>query len=410
MVELIFNVRDPQHVKKATGLFLDLRNSPAVDEHFELRNLIHEFESAYDQFVTGLREFVTNPIGRERETSEIMPVEKIVEVFPDILRDSDGQGNLPIHVAAEDKKIAATFVPALAKSGIKLLEKVKDDNEKGGLTVMNGSNRTPLGMIVRRGDLKTFMNLCNTEPPLVKKKDVIEYSLLHHASCHDRNMRMVSFLVKVNPDALYSKKYYSDYLPLHASCCDTGGFAITKFLLTQALKHDPNHLSIGGLFDKDKQNRTGLAKLISRYGAERTWKCIESEISPYKDCLILHQTIKHAPQYVDEILARFPHSCFLRDKDGRLPVHTALECGLQWSISLVSILNTNSNHLGDVDPVTGFCLCGLAAMKPSCDLRTINYLIRSHPRQLEFHDTSDKSEGKKDEKSNLESPRKRQKL
>ncbi len=407
----VFNISDPQHIKKATDLFIDLRNSP--NNHVEIIYQIEEFEVAFKKFAAGLTCYLCNPFERSREKNEVDTIEKIVHAFPNMLRYSDGLENLPIHKAASDELAADIFVPLLAKCAVNLLDSVKDDTTRGGLTAMNKNNRTPLGMIARRGDVKTFEKLCNMEPPLVNKEDVIECSLLHHAACNGTNSEMVESIIKFNPDALYSQKYYANYLPIHASCCDGGSIDISSLLFERAVHHDTTNSSIGGLFKKDKYGRMAITKMINRYGPTETWKFIEKTLSTLKEVPIIHYTIMHAPQYVDDFLLRFPHACFLRDKDGRLPVHVALECGLQWSISLVSIMNTNATYLGDVDPVTGFCLCGLAAMQPSCDLRTINYLIRTHPRQLELHRTSTKAvhckkQTKDDDDSNLP-PNKRQK-
>jgi hypothetical protein len=48
------------------------------------------------------------------------------------------------------------------------------------------------------------------------------------------------------------------------------------------------------------------------------------------------------------------------------------------------IMYVNSDHLGEVDPVTKFCPIALAAAEPACDLRTIHYLLQKSPKQLNF--------------------------
>ncbi len=52
---------------------------------------------------------------------------------------------------------------------------------------------------------------------------------------------------------------------------------------------------------------------------------------------------------------------------------------MEWSHGLLTIIHANNYHLKDHDPVTKLPLHALAAKEPSCDLRTIYYLIRKNP-------------------------------
>lgn len=73
------------------------------------------------------------------------------------------------------------------------------------------------------------------------------------------------------------------------------------------------------------------------------WDCIEKALSKQKGLndlpFILHQTIQHAPEYVTEVMNRFPESIHVhRDRHNRLPIHIALERGMKWSIELTYLL------------------------------------------------------------------------
>ena len=87
------------------------------------------------------------------------------------------------------------------------------------------------------------------------------------------------------------------------------------------------------------------------------------------------RTIQRTPQYVSHALIRFPDLVYNRDKNDRLPIHYALENGMEWNNELVTMIVGNQQHLKDCDPVTKLPLLALAAMEPSCDLRTIYYLL-----------------------------------
>ena len=89
--------------------------------------------------------------------------------------------------------------------------------------------------------------------------------------------------------------------------------------------------------------------------------------------------IQHAPEQILNAMTRFPHAVFLRDENNRLPIHIALESGMQWSAGLVSLMNATISNLKEKDPVTGLYPFALAAMEPSCDLRTIIHLLKLYP-------------------------------
>ena len=78
-----------------------------------------------------------------------------------------------------------------------------------------------------------------------------------------------------------------------------------------------------------------------------------------------------------------PHHYFVRDKDGRLPIHIALETGMKHFIGLDTLINTDHAHLGDLDTVTTFCPSELTAVEPTSDLDIIYHLLPMHPNHAE---------------------------
>jgi hypothetical protein len=136
--------------------------------------------------------------------------------------------------------------------------------------------------------------------------------------------------------------------------------------------------------------------MIDKFGKEDTWECIEDALSTNDDIPILHKTILHAPEYINDVVASFPDACLLCDKNGHLPIHVALETGMKWSMTLIFIMNSNLEHLGDVDPLTKLCPGALAAVKPSSGFRTVYYLMSKYPKHAQITVSgSDEGQGKR---------------
>lgn len=109
-------------------------------------------------------------------------------------------------------------------------------------------------------------------------------------------------------------------------------------------------------------------------------------MSGLRVCNILHQTIKHAPHHCGQVLTRFSDSVYERDHQNRLPIHSALARGMNWSHELVTIIHANHSNLKELDPMTKWPLFALAGMEPSCDLRTIYKLLQNHPELVEMEE------------------------
>jgi hypothetical protein len=123
--------------------------------------------------------------------------------------------------------------------------------------------------------------------------------------------------------------------------------------------------------------------MICTIGKEDPWKYI-GEVFPTDIPTLLYKAFLDTPKHVESIITSFPDICLLHDENGCLPFHIALETGMQWSTTLMMIMFANSDHLGEVDPVTKFCPIALATAEPACDLRMINYLLQKNPKQLNF--------------------------
>jgi hypothetical protein len=345
----------------------------------DIDDILYDFEYSIEQFIRGIDAYMHK---EERDVTEAFVVKSIIDNCPEFLSMKDEQGYIPIHKAALDHISSSTFVPMLAMEGLK--QGVGGPNGRGGLLLNTSTDEKPLKSMARNGSLDTMKALKNSEPSLLKGTDVSDHVLLHIAAKNGQNLDMVKMFIKLNPLALY-KKSSSGNLPLHSSCQSVdGSIEVAKLLIESALEYDPYNKLMGGLFTKNNCGEMGIDLMIKYYGQTKTWQCIEQAFSQCKDCPILHRAILQAPQYLNAIITSFPHASFLRDENNRLPIHVAIASGMKWSLPFVSIMNANCQHLLSHDPVTGLYPCALAAVQPSCDLRTINYLFRKFLQSNSF--------------------------
>ena len=381
MTTLPFNIE----LKKINNLFQKLsellevgyqRNENLVPE--EVQNLMAGFQQgsschAKSQnifvFVAGINSYMHKKI---RGASEIETVKAIIKECPEFLFVKDSKGNLPLHIACGDNNSSHIYVPLLARVGV--YNGVGGNNGRGGLLVEGSQNLLAIGMLARKGNIDVIKRLRSTTPPLFKDEDITNYNLVHLA-VFQMQLKMVKYLISNNLAAVYSKTCKGGCLPLHFS----QSLEMVTQLLESAIMANPSHATIGGLFAKDDDGKMPIDHILTQHNSENAWNTIAKVLSKHKDVTILHEAIRHAPSHVDYIIKNFPYACFLRDQKGRLPVHVALHEGMKWSGALISIMNANSDCLWDIDPVTGFYPVVLASCEPSCDLKTIDYLMRVHP-------------------------------
>ncbi len=363
--------------------------SEGINVPKHIKKLVLNVRVAHATFEKGIAEYMHAEM---YDHSEVQTVERIIEENPYYLTAKNGDGDLPIHSATSDSSSFPTLIPLLAKAGIQ--HGVGGESGRGGLLVENSDGGNPLVWMALHGHLDGMKALLNAEPPLLIKSDVAEYALLHEAT-QGNNLDMMKMMIEIDPAALYQMEQHGR-LPIHY----VNSLDAFSLLLKSAIDYDPKHTSVGGLFVRDEDGDMPINQFIEQEGKEDTITCIEQALSAYNDIPILHKAILHTPKYVHDIITAFPDSCFLRDENGRLPIHVALETGMKWSLELTAIMNGNLEHLGEVDPVTQLCLGALAAIKPTCGLRTINYLMLKHPKNVRFAASSSDNEQCKRRKMN----------
>jgi hypothetical protein len=353
----------------------------------DIQKLVLNLRVAHEAFEKGIITFMHREM---RDLSSAKTVERIIGESPYYLTAKDIGGDLPIQNAAMHYYAFPTLIPFLAKAGIQ--HKVGGESGRGGLLLECSDEDNTLFNMARNGHCDAMKALLNAEPPLLVKSDVSKYFLIHAAAF---KLNMMKMMIEIDPAPLFQKDNYS-CVPIY----NMDNRESFKYLLKSAMEYDPKHSSIGGLFTKDDKGQICINRVIENLGKEATIARIEQVLSAHKDIPILHKVILHTPEYVHDFITAFPDSCFLRDENGRLPIHVALETGMKWSSELLSIMNANTEYLGEVDPVTKLCLGALAAVKPTCGLRTINYLMLKHPKDAKVIASTSNEEPNKRRKLN----------
>jgi hypothetical protein len=377
--------------KTATLLrnLVDLGNQTNVGFPSIIEEYVSELLDAQTIFVNQIDQYMHR---REHDVNEVETVRVIIEACPEFLTTKNGSGKLPIFSSAHDYPSSSIFVPLLAKAGHQ--HGIGGLNGRGGLLMDDSRGFNTLQYLTSNPSADTFKALMSTEPPLFQKQDVRDHQLLHFAVVH-KQIENVKLMIELDASCIYHCNGQNQIPICHSYFAPAvidketkiRELEIVRYLLQTAIKYDAHHPSIGGLFRAGTDNEgLVLSSIISKFGRRDTWDCIEQALSRFDNLPILHQTILHAPQHCITVMTHFPDSVFLRDKRNRLPIHVALASGMSWSSNLVAIINANRPHLKDRDPLTGWPPFTLAAMEPSCGLKTAYYLLMKNPEQAEKFD------------------------
>jgi len=344
--------------------------------------LIADYNRAGETFTQRIERFMRR---HKWEHEELEATMMIVESCPSILR-ARGSIVRPLIIHAAAGANAAEFVVLLAKAGLKY-----GIGEGGGLLCQDGIGMNVFQLLVQNDFSDTLKALFDEN--ILTRKDVREQGIPHFAAwC--RSFKTLKICADLDPGCLFLEETRGRGSTLNILVCagsnDQEKINVIKYLVKKAVQYDRMHPSIGGLLTPASHNTGGtvttLHNMIEKFGEDTTWNLVEEILSGYTDIPFVHHVIKDAPDLVLNTIQRFPQAVFIRDNQNRLPIHVALEAGLEWSFALVSILNANISHLKDKDPVSGFYPYALAATEPSCDLKTIIHLLKLHPQhpQLSF--------------------------
>ncbi len=366
---------------------LDVEKKSQKELPRDVGKLVYGLLEAQRTFVAGIDTFMhrSDEDDFEWESDNEATISAIIGICPEFLHTKDDGGFIPIYCSVGyNHQTNIMYLPLLAEAGMK--HGVGGGNGRGGLLVEDNDGFNALQRCAYHDSSshEVMKALMEMDPPLFVKEDILRYNLLNFAiewsSSRSGVLKALEFYITMESSCIFQRDKNNEYPISNAFDVD-----VAQYLLRTMLKHNRQDPSIGGLFttSSDGKRRTGLQKLIARFGQRRTWDMIAREVSLYKDLPILHRVIECVPDEINQVLSRFPHSLFVRDENNRLPIHVALENGLEWSAEFVAIMNSNILCLNEKDPLSECYPFVLAAKNLQCDLRTIHYLLRMHPKQIE---------------------------
>lgn len=95
----------------------------------------------------------------------------------------------------------------------------------------------------------------------------------------------------------------------------------------------------------------------------------------------IHLAALQSSQALHSVLTLFPRMASQEDGDGRLPLHLAIDAGIEWDSGLEALVQAAPFALSTPDPITGLLPAMLAATA-SEDLNTTFRLLSSNPMEV----------------------------
>jgi hypothetical protein len=368
-----------------------------VDEFLKAISTFKSMKDSLDaNFTNGLKEIFTikelsdqlgkylHDLRRNKPNEDIL--QQIIAVAPTCLSYTNEKGRLPIHTAARYTG-SARYVPLLAKEGIKF--KVGGGSKRGGLLVKVTGKDYGTNALQMLANLSSRTNTIPTDTTyldvmkelrdsnLLLKEDIKDHNLLLYACCRNSQLRF-DFLVDWDAKGLLTYKFKGlpivlatvKYFPTHDR--------LSAFLET-ALRLHPGDL--GGFFLKDKEGKTVCERAFAKYGIEKTMKILGNLI-PFEDphFPILHHVAKHAPQYMNDFVNRYPSAIYLRDCKGRTLHQDALASGSKkFKSHAMFFVGMSDDQVREIDPVTELYPFMVAASGQMSDLDAVYYLMKKDP-------------------------------
>ncbi len=409
--------------------------SPHVkDLQQKLKKAAERLQSEYQKEVKNLQAAAANFLRNldDRIHDEDM-VRAVIDAFPGALKHCDDSvGSHPDETYLPGQHLLChsghgfSFTPLLALEGKKRM--IFSDDENGGLDSVDGhshlfdllpeflmsdgeylirerlggeeyirrfrdKNDTEFVALVDEDNVRHDEKAKNVlqqlfELDIFQRKDVIEFEMIEAASYYNFTKRRLDFLLELCPEALAAENRRGEF-PIQYHCDREYGFEV---LLKAGLKYYPEKL--GFLFrvhsyEDEYCGKTTISIALDERGEfvlhrSTLFKWIQEVIHPSDEHPILHDVIKLAPRYFSLFWKYYPDAVYLRDHEGRLPLHVSLQRAGKWSPSLIALININDpidRH--EKDPVSGLYPFMSAASGRPNDLNVIYYLLRRSPSAWE---------------------------
>ncbi|GFH46475.1 hypothetical protein CTEN210_02949 [Chaetoceros tenuissimus] len=327
----------------------------------------------------------------------INTVERMINMFPLALFESNNWGLLPIEASSVDCE-SVKYVPVLAKVGRR--HNVGGEGKRGGLLVRvkygqeedDGYNEVNLLHFLSfhtecYSDDETkhemdieFMNALKAlkKEGLLVKEDILDQDLLYLSAWKESKARF-KFFLHWFPDAINKYVCSVGISPFMHSCLVHKRSMISiKAILETTFEYYPDQA--GFLFQKDYKGQTAFEKGLEIYGEECMLNAIHDIISPNMDFPILHHAVVAAPKFTSIFANWFPWAYHVRDYNGRSLIQVILTAGGK-CVNENSIIcaSMNDEQILEKDPVTTLYPFATIASGKDGDLQKSFYLLRRQP-------------------------------
>ncbi len=333
---------------------------------------------------------------------------------PDVLSDCGKTLALQKACDMDRECVSIELIRLLIQEGSK-----QNFGERGGLRIPTLYGSAPLQILVKRGSLKVLKFLSEgSTPPLLCKEDVSNFNLLHFAAGYG-HVDVVQFLMRLDPDAIYSRDQ-NDALPIHMTCKNGRkdfliSHLIRKILLEEYIQQ--NHLENNNNNLRMQTNEEEKQQELEQYETideEHAMAILEwffprvhtskNEIATYVEdianimnCHSVSIPLLSAAIHVDApyshikcILDLVNNAALVRDRDNRLPIHHAVERGISWSNGLKDIVDANPAAVSEIDckicfyPFVSAAVSGDGGIS-CCDLNSIYLLLQTNPESIKWN-------------------------
>lgn len=397
---------------KLYGMILQEYNIPVLSllvEHKKIKVLKQLMKSDLSLLVPkDVKRFNLLPIClrsniEESDTAGIDVLKLLLEIDPSAVSTKcDSEGTLPIENVKHHchPKLQLQIYKILVDAG------VRKGLPRGGLLANAQNGNIPLQNLIQVADADTVNYLVSAIPPLLQRDDLDEYDLLGIAW---RSHNMVAFkaLLFFHPEfaALSLPKFLStivDYF--YTETVDTS--ILQKFNKLLQFGFDLNvytSYELGGLLaSTTSEGKTVLTAIVNtcenpqkqlllgrfannpkkkrmkKITIPKFLRCM-NQVMKKNNAPLLHAIIRSDLCHkVHLFLPTFKWSIQMKDKDGRIPIQTALMQKQACSLSIIcTLLDYQKTSISIKDPVTGLYPFGLAALTGNLDV--CYYLLRQKP-------------------------------
>ncbi len=334
------------------------------------------------------------------ESCTIQEAKQIITSFPEILTFESYHHALLLDRLCMSKTSNLDIIMYVIEQSIKLkvfhndeinINSCKNDYErckcKGGLLREKGLCMPPLKMLIFNDRIDVLHRL-QQDTFILQPNDIDKFDFLHFAISHFR-LEWIRYFVNLHPKSV-CKTNCCGWLPIQLCANEWYKDPVVfwdtfELLLTVGIREGVGgKLGFGGLFVKlPRGNNKNIIHEHSFKSKGVSWEKMSNVVKDDLNArrVIIDQLIHgNVPkEHCKEIISNFSDVLFVKDEDGRLPIHIAAEVGLGWNDGLKEIVEANLSSIECVDAVTGLLPFTLCAIGERNDLQSVFELLRRFP-------------------------------